>query len=65
MLLAKLDSEKDLDEQLAAMREEYTDMFNVKEEETKPRFGGGTQGAMPKGNEQQSFGDVWGFVPKN
>lgn len=64
MLLGKLDAEKDIDEQLPAMREEYADMFNAKEEEGKPQFGSETKGGMPKGDDKPSFGDVWGFVPK-
>lgn len=42
MLIGKLDSEKDIDEQLSSFKEEYADMFNV-EEETKPQFGSGTK----------------------
>lgn len=63
MLIGKLDSEKDIDEQLSSFKEEYADMFNV-EKETKPQFGSGTKGSMPQGNEKQSFGEIWGFVPK-
>lgn len=65
MLLAKLDAEKDLDEQLNAMKADYADMFNIEEEKKpQPQFGTGTQGGMPKGNGQPTFGDVWGFVPQ-
>lgn len=63
MLLAKLDSEKDLDEQLNAMKADYADMFNT-EEERKPQFGSETHGGMPTGKDQPTFGSVWGFVPQ-
>ena len=46
MLLGKLDAEKDIDEQLTAMREEYADMFNAKEEDGKPQFGSETKGGI-------------------
>lgn len=70
MLMSKLDTEKDIDEQLNSWKEEYADMFNVEHEEQieepgKPQFGAKTQGEMPKGKEGTSFGSVWGFVPPN
>lgn len=69
MLLDKIDKEKDWDEQMAALKEEYADMFNVEHEEqveepTKPQFGAATKGAMPSGKDSSSFGKYWGFVPQ-
>lgn len=67
MLLGKLDKEKELDEQLDSFKEDYADMFNIEhieQEEGNPQFGASTKGAMPKGNETDSFGKYWGFELK-
>lgn len=57
---------KPYSEQLAELQTQLPDLFNAEkpEEPQKPQFGAPTGGTMPKGQEAQSFGDAWGFVPK-
>lgn len=55
-------------EQLKAVREKYEEYFNptetTEDKPQKPTFGANVTGSMPKGNENPTFGDYWGFVPK-
>lgn len=70
-ILTQLDKEKDIDEQLTTLKEDYSDMFNVEHEDSQeptqpnvPQFGAQTKGSAPKGNEVKSFIDYWGIGNK-
>lgn len=56
-------------EQLTELSETMPDLFKAQEtppeeKPTTPQFGAGTKGTMPTGKAAESFGDIWGFVPK-
>ena len=53
-------------EQLQELQTQLPDLFVTEkpEEPPKPQFGAPTDGTMPKGDSAESFGDLWGFVPK-
>lgn len=59
-----LDHEKPVAEQLPEIQKQYEEYF-VKQEAAegpgKPTFGSQDKGAMPKGAEGKSLGDLWGF----
>ena len=52
-------------EQIPAIAEKYEEYFvPAPKEPDKPQFGAPVEGQMPKGTENPTFGDAWGFVPK-
>ena len=52
-------------EQISTIAEKYEEYFvPAPKEPDKPQFGAPVEGQMPKGTENPTFGDAWGFVPK-
>lgn len=62
-----LDHEKDVAEQLPAIKEQYEEYFTPiepKQEPGKPQFSTPDKGGMPQGKDGTDLGTLWGFAPR-